>query len=147
MENINKDNVFTQEFNQLLKRMDNVYGEFGKNSGLSNTTFWILYTVKEEKTPYKQKDLCDMWLYSKQTINSALKKLEEQNVIELITVEGNKKDKKIVLTEKGKKIVEEFILPINKIEKKALESIEKKTEFLKSFRKYIETMEGEIKKL
>lgn len=147
MENSNKNNVFTQEFNQLLKRMDNVYEELGKNSGISNTAFWILYTVRKEKETYKQKDLCDMWSYSKQTINSALKKLEEQNIIKLIMTEGNKKDKKIILTEKGEKIVKEFIDPVNEIEKRALESIEKKNEFLSSFRKYIEKMENETKKL
>lgn len=117
MKNDDEIIVLVQEFNQLLKRMDNVYDKFAKSSGISDTAFWIIYTVKNEKETYKQKDLCVMWSYSKQTINSALKKLEEQNIIKLVSVPENKKDKKIVLTEKGEKIAKELIEPVNEIEK------------------------------
>lgn len=136
-----------QEFNQLQKKMDNIYNKLAKSSGISDTAFWIIYTVKNEKETYKQKDLCNMWFYSKQTINSSLKKLEEQNIIQLISVPGNKKDKKVILTEYGKKIAKELIEPVNEIEKKSLENIKERREFLNLFKKYVETLEKETKKI
>lgn len=136
-----------QEFNQLQKKMDSIYNKLAKSSGISDTAFWIIYTVKNEKETYKQKDLCNMWFYSKQTINSSLKKLEEQNIIQLISVLGNKKDKKVILTEYGKKIAKELIEPVNEIEKKSLENIKERREFFNLFKKYVETLEKETKKI
>lgn len=147
MKKDDENTLVIQDFNQLLKRMDNVYDNLAKSSGISDTAFWIIYTVKNEKETYKQKDLCVMWSYSKQTINSALKKLEEQNIIKLVAVPENKKDKKIVLTEQGEKIAKKLIEPVNEIEKKSLASIKDRKEFLNLFKKYIETIEEETKKL
>ena len=145
MKNNDENTILVNEFNQLLKRMDNVYDTLAKSSGLSDTAFWIIYTIKNEKETYKQKDLCIMWSYSKQTINSALKKLEEQNIIKLVSVPENKKDKKIILTEHGEKIAQKLIDPVNEIEKKSLESIKNKKEFLDMLNKYIEMMEYKTK--
>ncbi len=135
-----------QEFNQLLKKMDSVYDKLAKSSGISDTAFWIIYTVKNEKETYKQKDLCVMWSYSKQTINSALKKLEEQNIIQLVSVPENKKDKKIILTEYGEKIAKELIEPVNEIERRSLGNIKERKAFVNLFKEYIETMEQETEK-
>lgn len=143
---MDKDNeiiILIKEFDQLQKKMDSIYNKLAKSSGLSDTAFWIIYTIKNEKETYKQKDLCNMWFYSKQTINSALKKLEEQDIINLISVNENRKDKKVILTERGKQLAKELIEPVIEIEKKSLENIEKRREFLKLFKKYIETMEEE----
>lgn len=143
---MDKDNeiiILIKEFDQLQKKMDSIYNKLAKSSGLSDTAFWIIYTIKNEKETYKQKDLCNMWFYSKQTINSALKKLEEQDIINLISVNENRKDKKVILTECGKQLAKELIEPVIEIEKKSLENIEKRREFLKLFKKYIETMEEE----
>ena len=130
-----------KEFNQLLKKMDNVYDKLAKSSGISDTAFWIIYTIKNEKETYKQKDLCVMWSYSKQTINSALKKLEEQNIIKLVSVPENKKDKKIILTDYGEQIAKELIDPVNEIEKESLKQLKEANIFIDLFKKYIETME------
>lgn len=146
MENVEEVTSLIQEFNQLLKRMDHVYDELAKSSGISDTAFWIIYTIKNEKETYKQKDLCAMWSYSKQTIHSALKKLEEQNIIKLVSIPENRKDKKIILTKQGEKMAKELIEPVNEIEKKSLEKISKRKEFLNLFKKYIETMEEETQK-
>lgn len=146
MEKDNEIITLIQELNQLLKEMDNIYNKLAKSSRISDTAFWIIYTIKNEEETYKQKDLCNMWFYSKQTINSSLKKLEEQNIIQLISVPGNKKDKKVILTEYGKQIAKELIEPVNEIEKKSLKKIKKRREFLNLFKNYIETMEEETQK-
>lgn len=147
MEKDNEIITLIQELNQLLKKMDNIYNKLAKSSRISDTAFWIIYTIKNEEEAYKQKDLCNMWFYSKQTINSSLKKLEEQDIIQLISVPGNKKDKKVILTEYGKQIAKELIEPVNEIEKKSLKKIKKRREFLNLFKNYIETMEEETQKI
>lgn len=147
MEYDNELDILVQEFNQLQKKMDSIYKRISYNSGISDTAFWIIYTVKNEGDMYKQKDLCNMWFYSKQTVNSALKKLVEQNIIQLISVPGNKKDKKVILTEYGKQLANELIEPVNEIEKKSLKNIGKISEFLELYRLYIDTLESETQKI
>ena len=143
MEKEEETEELIQELNQSFKKMDNIYYELAKNSGLSDTAFWIIYTIKNEKEAYQQKDLCIMWSYSKQTINSALKKLEEQDIIKLVTVPNNKKDKKIILTEYGEKIAKKFIEPVNVIERMSLNKIKEKRQFVHLFKEYIEEMNQE----
>ncbi len=143
MKNDSDITILIQEFDQLLKKMDSIYCRLAKSSGLSDTAFWILYTVKNKKETYKQKDLCVIWSYSKQTINSALKKLEEKNIIQLEFIPENKKDKKILLTEYGEKIAKEFIEPINEIEKESLSKIKEKSKLINLFKTYIEEMDKE----
>ena len=141
MGNDEETTVLIQEFNQLLKKMDSIYCKLAKSSGLSDTAFWIIYTIKNEKETYKQKDLCVMWSYSKQTINSALKKLEEQNIIQLVAVPENKKDKKKKKIKYSENITEKFIKPVNEIEKNALNEIKEKNKLINLFKKYIEEMD------
>lgn len=147
MKNKDKKDIIMQiqEFNELLKKFDDIYHKLAKKSGLSDTAFWIIYTIKNDNKTYKQKDLCDIWSYSKQTINSALKKLEEQNIIKLMPATDNKKDKKIVLTQYGEEISKKYIEPMNEIEEKSLSNIDKNSreQLLKVFREYTEELSKE----
>lgn len=83
-------------YNQFSKELDGLYHLYARKSGLSDTAFWILYSVEESQSVYTQKELCEDWSYSRQTVNSALKKLVEQEIIELRPLPGNRKNKQIV---------------------------------------------------
>lgn len=143
MKNDDEISSLNQEFNQLAKKLDNVYYKLAKSSGLSDAAFWIIYTIRNEEETYKQKDICTLYSYSKQTINSALKKLEEHNIIKLVSVPDNKKDKKITLTEYGEKIAKELVEPVAKIEKISLSKLAEKNKLIELLKKYVEEMERE----
>ncbi len=136
-------------FDQLLKKMDSQYHQFAKHSGLSDTAFWIICAIQDEEEVYIQKDLCNMWSYSKQTINSALKTLEQKGIIYLELLEGKRKDKRVLLTEKGKVLAEEVVSPLLKTEKEAFSKLSSKerTNLLKTIDKYINILHNEIKEL
>ena len=44
-----KSNIVT--YNQLVKELDDTYKLYSKKSGLSDTVFWILYFIYEQKEP------------------------------------------------------------------------------------------------
>lgn len=136
-------------FDRLFKKMDDSYHQFAKYSGLSDTAFWIICAVQDEKETYIQKDLCHMWSYSKQTINSALKKLEEKKLIELVLAPGNKKDKRVVLTSEGTKIAEEMVKPLMEAEKKAFGNLtkEERKQLLGLIQKYEMFLREETNKM
>jgi len=103
-----------RNYNQAYLKMDELYHGYAVKCGLSDCSFWILYILCEAGEGCSQKDLCKMLSVSKQTIHSAIRKLEQDGIVFLKA--GNGKDKYIYLTETGKKFVEEKIGAIMKVE-------------------------------
>ena len=100
MDKDNRDPLAT--FNQLYKEMDEIYHQYARGHGISDTALWLLYSLYLSDVPYTQREICSEWHYPPQTLNSALKTLERQELISLEPAPGNQKNKQVVLTEKGK---------------------------------------------
>ena len=121
----------------------------GENN-LSETAFWILYCIQErEKEAFTQREICDYWFYTPQTVNSALKNMTEEGLLILRTEKDNRKNKRIYLTEKGKETVERIVVPLMDAERRALAAIgEQEAEiFLKTMKKHTEFFREEIEEL
>lgn len=136
-------------FNQLYKEMDAIYHLYAKRFGISDTAFWLLYSLYEGNTAYTQRELCSTWHYPPQTINSALKSLEKQEVIALKPVSGNQKNKQIVLTEKGEKIAERVVAPLVVAEQRTFKSLKEKERkaLLSLTQKYADLLQTEINRI
>lgn len=137
-------------YNQLIKEMDDLYRVYAKHCNLSETAFWILYCVRErEKEAFTQREICEYWFYTPQTVNSALKNMTEEGLLTLRAEEGNRKNKRIYLTEKGKETVERIVVPLMDAERRALAAIgEQETEvFLQTMKKHTELFREEIAEL
>lgn len=136
---------YITEYNQLLKECDTIYHSAAIRLGLSDCAFWILYTLQEEGKTVKQSDICDNASMPKQTVNSALKKLEKDGYLSLRRIDG-KMGKSIHLTEKGFQFVDKKIKPIMLAEEKAcsLFTEEEKGMFLKVFHSLVQRLNEEI---
>lgn len=145
MENVMNDPLAT--FNRLYKEMDEIYHQYAKNQGISDTALWLLYSLYEDGAGYTQRELCSAWHYPPQTINSALKSLVNQGYIRLKPVEGNQKNKRIVLTETGKELMREVIFPLIQAEKRTFQRLEKseRDTLLSLTHKYVSLLKGEVK--
>jgi len=137
-------------YNQLIKEMDDLYRVYAKNCNLSETAFWILYCIRErEEEAFTQREICGYWFYTPQTVNSALKNMTEEGLITLRAEEGNRKSKRIYLTEKGKETAERIVVPLMNAERRALAALgEQETEvFLQTMKKHTEFFREEIEEL
>lgn len=135
------------EFNRVYREVDKLYHRIARESGLSDSAFIILYSIRETDKVTTQKDICDMGAMSKQTINSALKKLERDGFIELKVMESNHKNKQLLLTEKGQELVEEIIDPVISGENKVFDKMaERSKEFLHLSRIYLYLLSEEFDK-
>ncbi len=148
----NREKSFAQItlYNQLIKEMDDLYRVYAKQCNLSETAFWILYCVRErEKEAFTQREICDYWFYKPQTVNSALKNMTEEGLLTLRAEDGNRKNKRIYLTEKGKETVESIVVPLMEAERRALAAIgEQEAEvFLQTMKKHTELFREEIAEL
>ena len=134
-------------FNQLYKEMDEIYHQYAKRRGISDTALWLLYSLYEDGAGYTQRELCSAWHYPPQTINSALKSLVNQGYIQLKPVEGNQKNKRIVLTEAGNEMMQEIISPLIRAEKRTFQRLEKseRDALLSLTHKYVSLLKSEVK--
>ena len=104
---------------------------YKKNNGLpyaasvhlSETAFWILYIAWTQGDGCTQKEICDSWSYSRQTINTALKNLERQGILCLKTAEGNRKNKRIYFSREGKAFADRVVAPFVRAELLSLERL------------------------
>lgn len=125
------------EYNTIFKENDEVYRCAAKTLGISDCSLWILYTLRTEQEAITQKEICEAFYYPKQTVNSALKKLENEGHIALTEMK-DRRSKKITLTESGKKLAARTADKLIEAEFASLSGLsdtERET-FIELFRKY-----------
>ena len=93
--------AFWKDFNRLYNENGQLYHRVARFCGLSDCALWLLYTLRAEDTPLTQTQLSETLSLSRQTVNSALKKLVEEGVLRLEAADGNLKNKRVCLTEAG----------------------------------------------
>ncbi len=70
--------AFWKDFNRLYNENGQLYHRVARSCGLSDCALWLLYTLRSEDTPLTQTQLSEQLSLSRQTVNSALKKLVEE---------------------------------------------------------------------
>ena len=94
-----------KRYNYLVGEIDATYHEISTRLGLSDSVMRILYTICDNGTDCPLQKICRLTGLSKQTINSALRKLENEGVIYLEPL--GPKNKNVCLTESGKRMAEQ----------------------------------------
>ncbi len=94
--------VTMKRYNHLIGEIDAVYHKMSLKLGLSDSAMIILYTICDNgnETSCLLQDICRRSGLSKQTINSAIRKLEAEGILYLESV--SPKSKNVCLTEAGK---------------------------------------------
>lgn len=103
-----------RRFNQLFAEIEAVYHEMAWKLGLSDSAERILYAICNLGVPCLLSDIVSFSGISKQTINSALRKLKQEGVLRLETIGGRKKQ--VFLTEEGERLVRQTAMQIIAIE-------------------------------
>lgn len=136
-------------FNRAHKRMNVLYHNYARDAGISDAAFWLMYSLYEKGGPCTQTELCEAWFFAPQTINSALKSLENQGIIELDLVPNSRKNKQFFFTETGEQLAKEKIIPLVQAEEKSfLRLNEQEREALLAItQKHIGILEEEINKI
>lgn len=103
-----------KRFNHLIGEIDAVYHDMALKLGLSDSAMAILYTICNNGESCLLQEICRLSGISKQTINSAIRKMEDDDIVYLEQISG--KSKNVCLTEKGKSLAENTALKIIKFE-------------------------------
>ena len=73
----------SREFNRMYKEVDELYHEVALKSGLSDTSFLVLFSIVELGDGCLQIDIANRYFISKQTISSSVRALEQKGYIYL----------------------------------------------------------------
>lgn len=115
--------ILLERFNRSWKGIDRVYHEIARRSGLSDCAFWMLYVLREAGAAMPQNELSQIWLYSRQTVSSTLRQLEERGLITVGYASGSRREKQVDLTEDGARFAQTHIDPVMEMEKRALTAL------------------------
>lgn len=106
-------------YNVEMKKLDDLYRGAAKHCGMAECAFWILYTLRVEDRSFTQAGLCEFLAEPKQTVNSALKKLEAEGYLTL-SAGADQRSKRVCLTEKGERFVKAHVDRVPEAEAAAL---------------------------
>ncbi|MDR1642983.1 MAG: MarR family transcriptional regulator [Clostridiales bacterium] len=136
-----------REFFSIWMETDALYSQFAKASGITGTTFWILYCIRQSEENITQTDISQQWSIPKQTLNSSLRELAKKNLITLTELESDRRSKLVALTEEGKLFSEKHVDPICKIEEAAFErmSDSEREAMLGGVKKFLEMLKLEAR--
>ena len=97
---IHKVNCLTNDLNSL-------YHQVALKFGMSDSAMFVLYMAYDKGGNCLLYDICNESGISKQTINSAVRKLENENIIYLEKIGG--KTKRVCLTDEGEKYAQKTV--------------------------------------
>lgn len=139
--------VNTQEFNRLYKELGRLYYEVSFQTGISDSAFWIMYSIAELGDGCLQKNIAETHFISKQTISSAVRSLEKKGYINL--QRGKGRNMHLHLTEAGKVFVHEKIETLMEIENSVFEemTLAENKELLRLSQKYNDIFKDKIANL
>ena len=94
--------------NHLISELNSVYHNAALKLGLSDSSMQVIYTICDFGDSCLLSDICYLTRLSKQTINSALRRLERDGWIRLEP--ETSKSKRVFLTESGKSLADKTAL-------------------------------------
>ena len=133
-----------KRLNGMLSSIDGVYQELLKANGVSDSEYIVMFAIKELGEGCLQKDISDNSNVSKKTINSTIKKLQKEGILELKL--GKYPNMHIYLTDKGREYMEVKIMPILEVENNIVEGMtDSEFEFLNAcYEKYINNFKKHV---
>ena len=136
-----------KHFNFLTSEIDSVYHEAALKFGLSDSMLLVLYAVCNYEGSCLLNDICRFSGTSKQTVHSAVRKLQEEGYVSLEAFDGRKK--MVRLTKKGEELTAGTARRLIRIEEEIWDSWteEERELYLKLTQRYLDCFRKKVKEL
>lgn len=136
-----------QTFDALFNEFALLCHEIAKSQGLSDSAYDVLETILMLGEGCTQTEVFQKGCFNKQTINSAVKKLVEQDILWMQSGKG--RESKLFFTEKGKAFVKLSIVPFEKAETEVYDEFteEEYQQLLRLTSQYVNSYKNKVEKL
>lgn len=134
-----------QRLNKACSELSCLYHDISVKLGLSDSESMILYLLYDAEEPLTQSEIANATGLSKQTLHSAVRKLEGEGIVTLEKLDA--KSKQLVVTQKGAGIVAQKIRPLIELENRVLASWPKEDQlkFLALIEQFKDQFEHEVR--
>ncbi len=138
-------NTQLKRFDLLVSEIDNVYHQAAQKLGLTDSAMMILYALCDGGGECMLGDITSC--VGKQTVNSALRKLEADGMVTAEQAGGRKK--KLRLTESGRQLAENTVSRLIRIENEIFDewSSEDKAAYIELTQRYLTMFKEKTKEL
>lgn len=145
MEHIISQNI--QRCNHLQGEIEAAYHDAALKFGLADSTQFILYTICCLGDVCPLSDIVKMTGISKQTVNSAIRKMEQQELVYLSV--ATPKTKNVALTKKGEELAKKTVVRLLKAEDEIFSSWSNDDvkKYLELNERYLKDLKEKIKQL
>ncbi len=124
---------FFYRFGRALYLIDTYYDEFAKKRDkTSSGELWVLFALNDGNE-YSQKQIAEDWEIPKTTVNFVIKNLETRGLVELLPIQGKRREKLIRLTESGKIYANALLGDMYQKENAVFQTLENGEDFLAEF--------------
>lgn len=133
--------------NYLTSEMESLYHQASLKLGITDSVSIVLYTIFDEGDGCLLSDVYKKSGIRKQTVNSAIRSLEADNILYLEQHTG--RAKKILLTDQGKAYVQKTVARLYEAEVRALDTWaeEEINTYVRLMEKYADSIRQQIDKL
>lgn len=136
-----------RKYNYLMSEIDGLYHEAAFKAGLSDSVQQILYVVYSENYRCLQSEIYKQSGVSRQTINSAVRRLEQDGIVRL--EKGIGRNTIVYLTDEGIRFAKEKIEPLYRIEQEIFAewSLEEMALYLSLIERYRDGLKEKLTQL
>ena len=138
-----------EQYQAIRRKTDDEWDAAINRFGMAKGQLMVIWTLYDFGRPCTQKEICDDWYENKQTINSAVKKLALEGIIDIAPSPENMREKLLVFTEKGKFLALRTVRKLIEAERNAFEALseEEQNETIRITQKYYGILKNEFSKI
>lgn len=110
-------------FCEIMQRIGHLYEEYAKSKGMTYMSMCILEAICTHPDNCTQKCICEETHYPKQSVNLIIKSFLQAGYITLEELSADRRNKHIILTEKGRDYAARTVTPLWKIDEGATQCL------------------------
>ena len=111
MDDLNRN----KHFDEIFHKMDRAYERYAKSCGMTYSSLALLQWIWENQ-PCTQKEICEVTMLPKQTVNTVVMSFYKQGLLEMLESAQDKRQKSIRLSDRGEALTQRILPPILRAE-------------------------------
>ena len=142
-----RQNETLREFDRLNRQIDGLYHEIAVARWLSDSAYGILQAMLVLGEGCTQAAVCRYACLNKQTVNSSVRRMVQDGLIELR--QGGGREMRMHLTARGERVMREQVLPVERAESEVFDEmpVEDQQAILRLVNRYLDSFRRKINEL
>ena len=138
--------ITKEDIKRLRKTFYGIHSQIvslSRYMGYKSNLLWFLYALDSDELK-SQKQICEEWHMTKTTLNTLVKECEKLGYINFKPINGEKREKYIILTDLGKNYMTNALEKLYSIEENALLKMENHKKFIDDLENFYDNLKSSM---